>query len=240
MQKLSDGGILVFDELYQRQTLEEVTIDAIITKSIEHTKRLPALAAVSHEAVALRQRLQNARIPAVNWMANKAGGGESTRLAAITLTRSMICDGQGGEISLSMSGARICWTNCARLQYPQGKHGLATEPEDGNDHAAEPRKLHLVQVWRYTGATAACGVLMIDVMRLRLTKSKPMCICSPRMTGRLRRQCAYRRCANIMMAIIPSCSPSDKRSFSAHWSPAMRSLAHNLTKTIIDTLAGAP
>ena len=40
MQKLDDGGILVFDELYRRQTLEEVTIDAIITKSIEHTKRL--------------------------------------------------------------------------------------------------------------------------------------------------------------------------------------------------------
>lgn len=153
MQKLSDGGILVFDELYQRQTLEEVTIDAIITKSIEHTKRLPALAAVSHEAVALRQRLQNARIPAVNWMANKAGGGESTRLAAITLTRSMICDGQGRRnIFVHERCKNLLDELRAGYKYPQGKHGLATEPEDGNDHAAQSLESY---IWYKFGGTQA-------------------------------------------------------------------------------------
>ena len=76
---------------------EIVTIDAIIYQSIEHTKRLPALAALDHGRSHCAKRLQRASLPSTGWQTRR--GGESTRLAAITLARSAICDRQGGEIS---------------------------------------------------------------------------------------------------------------------------------------------
>jgi hypothetical protein len=97
----------------------------------------PELAAVSHEAVALQQRLKRANIPARNWLAVKAGGGGSTRLAAITLTRSLICDGKGYRaIKVHKRCRHLLDELRAGYKYPEGKHGLETKPEDGNDHAA--------------------------------------------------------------------------------------------------------
>lgn len=98
---------------------------------------LPELAAVSHEAVALQQRLRKADIPARNWLSAKAGGGGSTRLAAITLTRGLICDGKGYRaIKIHARCRRLLDEMRVGYKYPEGKHGLETKPQDGNDHAA--------------------------------------------------------------------------------------------------------
>lgn len=98
---------------------------------------VPELAAVSHEAVALQNRLRRADIPARNWLSVKAGGGGSTRLAAITLTRSLICDGKGYRaIKVHRRCRHLLDEIRAGYKYPEGKHGLETKPEDGNDHAA--------------------------------------------------------------------------------------------------------
>jgi hypothetical protein len=153
IQKLSDGSLLIFDELYQTETLEEKTIEDIKRKCERHRVTLPKLAAVSHEAVALRRRLSDARIPAVNWMAVTAGARQSTRLAAITLTRAMICDGQGKRsIFVHRRCVNLLDELRAGYKYPQGKRGLDTEPEDANDHAAQALESY---IWyKFGGAQA--------------------------------------------------------------------------------------
>jgi hypothetical protein len=136
MQRLPNGDLLVFDEMYETKTLEEASIERIKAKCAEHGLPLPELAAVSHEAVALQRRLREANIPARNWLAAKVGGGGSTRLAAITLTRSLICDGQGHRAILVHHRCRSLLDELrAGYRYPTGRHGLETEPADGNDHA---------------------------------------------------------------------------------------------------------
>lgn len=136
VQRLDNGDLLVFDELYEVKALEEATIERIKTKCAEHGVAMPELAAVSHEAVALQRRLREADIPARNWLSAKVGGGGSTRLAAITLTRSLICDGQGHRAILVHRRCRALLDEIrAGYRYPEGKHGLETAPADGNDHA---------------------------------------------------------------------------------------------------------
>lgn len=138
IQRQRDGSLLVFDELYQTQTLEEVTIGDIERKAIERVGQMPTAAIVSHEAVALRYRLSAAKIPAVNWLTRTAGGGRSTRLAAITQTRSLFSDGQGKRnIFIHRRCAHLLDEIKAGYKYPQGRHGLETEPADGNDHAVQ-------------------------------------------------------------------------------------------------------
>jgi len=74
-----DTHVLVFDELYQTKTLEEETVGNITERCEEkYGGQLPEIAAVSHEAVALRRRLREADIPARNWMSVKAGRGQSS------------------------------------------------------------------------------------------------------------------------------------------------------------------
>lgn len=136
VQRMDNGDLLVFDELYEVKTLEEATIERIKVKCAEHGVALPELAAVSHEAVALQRRLREADIPARNWLATKAGGGGSTRLAAITLTRALICDGQGHRAIKVHRRCRALLDELrAGYRYPEGKHGLEAAPADGNDHA---------------------------------------------------------------------------------------------------------
>lgn len=136
VQRLPNGDLLIFDELYEVKALEEATIERIKTKCAEHGVGLPELAAVSHEAVALQRRLREADIPARNWLSAKVGGGGSTRLAAITLTRSLFCDGNGHRSILVHRRCRALLDELrAGYKYPEGKHGLETAPEDGNDHA---------------------------------------------------------------------------------------------------------
>ena len=138
VQRLPGGAILVFDELYERKTLEEATIEHVVHKAAEHGMGKPEAAVASHEAVALRARLDDADMPAVNWLASKVGGGKSTRLAALTLTRSMIRDGQG---VCNLFVHRRCRNLLNEIQagykYPDGKHGLEAVPADGNDHACQ-------------------------------------------------------------------------------------------------------
>lgn len=138
IQSLPGGAILVFDELYEHKTLEEVTIEHIGDKAGEYGMGKPQAAVASHEAVALRARLNDADMPAVNWLASKVGGGKSTRLAALTLTRSMICDGQGVR---NLFVHRRCRNLLNEIQagykYPEGRHGLEAAPTDGNDHACQ-------------------------------------------------------------------------------------------------------
>lgn len=138
IQRLPNGDVFVFDELYQTKTLEEQTIASIIETVGRYGLRLPEMAAVSHEAVALRERLRKADIIARNWMSKKVSGSGSTRLAAITKTRGLICDGQGHR---AIKVHRRCRNLIDELRsgykYPEGKHGLSESPADGNDHAAQ-------------------------------------------------------------------------------------------------------
>jgi hypothetical protein len=132
-------GNASFGEALANNNIEWDTLDTAQRAEITDRYKLPApeLAAVSHEAVALQQRLRKANIPARNWLAVKAGGGGSTRLAAITLTRGLICDGKGYRaIKVHRRCRKLLDELRAGYKYPEGKHGLETKPEDGNDHAA--------------------------------------------------------------------------------------------------------
>ena len=114
MQKLDDGGILVSMNCIsgKRWKRSPSTHHYQINRTYQATSL--RLAAVNHEAVALRQRLQKRASPAVNWMANKAGAANRRGLAAITLTRSMICDGTGAAKYLVRRAVQESgWTNCA-------------------------------------------------------------------------------------------------------------------------------
>lgn len=139
MQRLDNGDLLVFDEMYQTKTLEEQTVADIVRRCQERGWPRPELAAVSHEAPALRTRLRHADIPARNWLAAKVTGGErSTRVAAIKLTRSLICDAQGHRaIRVHPRCSNLIWEITQGYRYPEGrKSGPDDMPEDGNDHAA--------------------------------------------------------------------------------------------------------
>lgn len=135
IQRRADGSVFVFDELGETKTLEEATIGHIGERIAERGLLAPELAVVSHEATALRDRLTAADIPAVNWLERKAGGGRSTRLAAITETRALICDGQGRRnLFVHKRCTKLLDEIRAGYKYPEGKHGLETAPRDGNDH----------------------------------------------------------------------------------------------------------
>lgn len=126
-QSLADNNI-EWDTLDVSQRAEMAT---------RYGLKVPEMAAVSHEAVALQNRFRRANIVARNWLSVKAGGGESTRLAAITLTRSLICDGKGYRaIKIHKRCRKLLDEINAGYKYPEGKHGLETKPQDGNDHAA--------------------------------------------------------------------------------------------------------
>lgn len=146
----SGSQIFIFDEIYHTKRLEEETIEEIVRRCDapywgEEERpaklRLPELAAVSHEAVALRRRLREADIPARNWMARKAGGGKSTRLEAIKTTRQLMCDGRGVRVIKVHKRCRHLLDEImAGYKYPEdtkGKRGMNEHPADGNDHAAE-------------------------------------------------------------------------------------------------------
>lgn len=136
VQPLPNGDLLVFDELYETKLLEEQSIEHMREVMRRHGLNLPLSAAVSHEAVALRHRLRSAKIPAHNWLENKVAGEASTRLAAIALTRSLICDGNGYRaIRVHRRCKHLLDEITAGYKYPEGKHGLETAPADGNDHA---------------------------------------------------------------------------------------------------------
>jgi hypothetical protein len=157
--------ILVFDELYQTKTLEEKTIEDVVEKTItseEHDELekldeddvdqlarkenfahkyigLPALAAVSHEAVALRTRLRKAGIPARNWMRTKAGGTGSTRRQAIQATRSLLCDGEDYRALLINHRCKnLIDEITSGYRNKEGADGKYLDvPEKQNDHACD-------------------------------------------------------------------------------------------------------
>lgn len=151
IQSMANGDVLVFNEIYHTKHLEEQTIDMIEERCNE--SGLPRQAVVSHEAVALRQRLTNAGIYAKNWLEEKAGGGKSTRQAAITLTRGLICDGNGHRsIKIHRRCKHLLDEIRSGYKYPEGKHGFETFPADGNDHACNALE---TWVWVTFGKTQA-------------------------------------------------------------------------------------
>ena len=139
IQRKPGGDILVFDELYQTKVLEERTVADILDKCQVNGWPRPELAAVSHEAPALRERLRKADIPARNWLAMKMAvtGDRSKRVAAIKRTRELICDGQGHRaIRVHRRCKRLLDEIMAGYKYPEGKKATVDDmPEDGNDHA---------------------------------------------------------------------------------------------------------
>lgn len=137
IQRKANGDVLVFDELYQTKHLEEETINAITDKCETNGWPRPEIAAVSHEAVALQRRLREANIPARNWLATKAGGGGSTRVQAIQVTRGLICDGKGYRaLKVHRRCKNLLDEIMAGYKYPEGKKSSVNDkPEDGNDHA---------------------------------------------------------------------------------------------------------
>lgn len=149
LQELPNGDVLIFDEIYVTKQLEEETIADVLEKVEAHGLRRPRLAVVSHEAVALRERLKQAGIPAVNWLRRKNPESGSTRRAAITLTRSLICDGQQHRaIKVHRRCAHLIDELSMGYRYPEGKKGLESDPEDGNDHACQAME---TWVWWHHG-----------------------------------------------------------------------------------------
>lgn len=135
---LAHFGTAAFGEALARNNIEwdELGLEERAATAARYKLPMPDLAAVSHEAVALQKRLQMADIPALNWLSFKAGGGGSTRLAAITLTRGLICDGKGYRaIKVHKRCRHLLDEIRAGYKYPEGKHGLETKPADGTDHA---------------------------------------------------------------------------------------------------------
>ena len=139
IQRLPGGDILIFDELYQTKTLEERTVTDILDRCTAQGWPRPELAAVSHEAPALRERLRKADIPARNWLAAKTlvTGERSKRVAAIKRTRELICDGQGHRaIKVHRRCKHLLDELMAGYKYPEGKRASVDDmPEDGTDHA---------------------------------------------------------------------------------------------------------
>lgn len=142
----TDSHILVFDEIYKTKQLEEETIADIIDKcdnapwadGRKGHQRLPEMAAVSHEAVALRNRLRHADIPSRNWMRVKAGARTSTRVEAIKVARQLFCDGKGHRTILVHRRCRHLLDEIRMgYKYPEDVRGINERPEDGNDHACE-------------------------------------------------------------------------------------------------------
>ena len=156
VQEMPNGDVLVFDELYQTKTLEERTIADIGERATAHGLSRVRLAVVSHEAVALRERLKSAGIPAVNWLSRKNPASGSTRRAAITLTRSMVCDGQGHRaIKIHRRCKHLLDELSMGYRYPEGRRGLETDPEDGNDHACQALE---TWVWWHHGGKKVASV----------------------------------------------------------------------------------
>lgn len=150
LQQLPGGDVLVFDELYQTKALEEQTIRDIQDRIEAYKLSRPRLAVVSHEAVALRERLKGAGIQSVNWLSRRNPESGSTRQAAITLTRAMICDGQGHRtIKIHRRCKYLIDEISMGYKYPEGKRGLEIVPEDGNDHACQA--LETWVWWHYGG-----------------------------------------------------------------------------------------
>lgn len=131
--------ILVFDELTQYRTLEESTVRDIVERCTRYGVKAE-LAAVSHEAPQLRDRLRAADIPARNWLSAKVTGGEgSTRVAAIKATRSLIRDSEGHRtIKINRRCTQLIWEITQGYRYPEGRKSNPDDrPADGNDHHVE-------------------------------------------------------------------------------------------------------
>lgn len=162
----TDRRVVVFDEIYKTHQLDDVAVTDILRRCCEwhckatgkefdtiwkdermtnteiaaHLRRqgvqLPDLAAVSHEAVELRQHLRLGDITARNWMSGATVKG-SARAAAIKLTRGLICDGKGYRaIHIHPRCVNLLKEIRTQYRYPEG-NTQAEQPEDGNDHAVQ-------------------------------------------------------------------------------------------------------
>ena len=162
----TDRHILVFDEIYKTHQLDDVAVTDILRRCCEwhcqvnqkefddiwkvermtnreiaaHLRKqgvkLPDLAAVSHEAVELRQHLRLGDITARNWMSGGTAQG-SSRAAAIKTTRGLICDGkQHRAIKVHSRCDNLLREIRTQYRYPEN-NTQAEQPMDGNDHAVQ-------------------------------------------------------------------------------------------------------
>jgi hypothetical protein len=152
--------ILVFAELRQLKTLEETTVDDIVRLcEVNHWPK-PDIAAVSHEAPALRERLRKAGIAARNWLSTKVTGGEnSTRVAAIKATRALIKDANGVRIlKVNRRCTHLVWEITQGYRYPEGKKSNPDDrPDDGNDHLSEALESWVWMRHSHRGTSMAWG-----------------------------------------------------------------------------------
>jgi PBSX family phage terminase large subunit len=131
IQRLEDGSVFVFDELYHTRHLEETCVGEVVQRCEDREWPLPDIACGSHEAKALQVHFRKANIPA-RFRNHKIVEG-------IPIVRSLICDGKGRR-------SLIIHPRCVNLlaeitsgyRYPEGGRGGAHEkPADGNDHACD-------------------------------------------------------------------------------------------------------
>ncbi len=122
--------ILVADELYQRQTLAEKSVSDLIERCAQRHWPKPKAAIGSPEAKELQERLRLRGIPA-QFMPHKVVDG-------IGVLRRLICDGNGYRtLKVNRRCKNLIWELTEGWQYPEGTHGDAEKPLDGNDHGCE-------------------------------------------------------------------------------------------------------
>lgn len=141
-RSLAHFGTAEFGAALKSNNIEWDGLDYVERAAIcaRYAQRIPEIAAVSHEAPQLRERLRRANIPARNWLSSKVAGGESsTRVAAIKATRALIKDGNGRRIiKVNRRCERLIWEITQGYRYPEGKKSNPDDkPSDGNDHFCE-------------------------------------------------------------------------------------------------------
>jgi hypothetical protein len=122
--------VLVFDELYQRQTLAEQSVSDVIARCVERGLPRPELAVGSPEAKELQTRFRMSDIP-TRFAVHKIVQG-------IDVVRNLICDSHGRRVLQVHSRCRNLIQELTELYvYPEGKHQLHENPASGGDHAAD-------------------------------------------------------------------------------------------------------
>jgi phage terminase large subunit len=132
--------ILVFDELYQRSTLAERSVQDVKDRCEENGWPLPDIAIGSPEAKELQARFRLGDIP-FRFQSHKIVDG-------LAVLRRLIQDGNGYRALKVHSRCRnLLWELTEGYQYPEGTKGLHEKPVDGNDHACDA-----LRYWCYVRA----------------------------------------------------------------------------------------
>lgn len=136
------SGLLVFDELYHSQHLEETCIGELKRLCARHGVRLPDIAVGSHEAVKLRERFRRVGIP--------ARGDKVPLVESIKNLRGLICDSSGVRC---LQVHRRCANLLSELRdgYRYDPRG-GEEPLDRENHACDA-----LRMWAWLRASHDVG-----------------------------------------------------------------------------------